>query len=588
MKNLTVSINRAEIPPSTPDSEPDPVIQTEELIVSIQHSKRALRPDDRIPAEPPDDSSGQQMELNGEEGEREVLKPVPAVDVSDTGGATTEALNSSHGEVGGALRDEPERDQPVNPTSIADSNQGMNQQAAPLENLGHVSTCEDVPSSSPSAEVVQPSISSPQFAVADDQQPSSSSSLQPSGPPSVELSSLTEEIQPSSYAQAVPTEQEQLPNSSPSTPPPSDDPQPSSSVQPMESQTSLQSPQQLNLQPSLSSPPNSTSLSESTMVEPQPDKDQEEDVTELIPAAASVVAPSIDLDREPQSSEATVPSESEQPPSSQESEEMEVSGEVTEQADVMETTAQEPAPLTPPDDVTESVPQEQEGEEQDSCDAKQKPDTSSDQEGVTLMNTEVSQTDKEAAMISPSSSPEQVTEDTVAPGRDGREPTSTSSELPTTSETIDDQLVPAPDAAQGHTQPEEQVVTGLTSAADSSPSLAQYEDTGKPPAVSSEDDSFLQGVVSSSGVEPAGIDADVVVPTVEEDDFSVFSAEAAEAQQLRASSKHGDQGKDSLKRRLSSGDKSAALVSRDRQARESFDQVASREERDADEAKVSL
>ena len=131
-------------------------------------------------------------------------------------------------------------------------------------------------------------------------------------------------------------------------------------------------------------------------------------------------------------------------------------------------------------------------------------------------------------------------------------------------------------------------MTGLTSAADSSPSLAQYEDTGKPPAVSSEDDSFLQGVVSSSGVEPAGIDADVVVPTVEEDDFSVFSAEAAEAQQLRASSKHGDQGKDSLKRRLSSGDKSAALVSRDRQARESFDQVASREERDAVEAKVSL
>lgn len=65
-------------------------------------------------------------------------------------------------------------------------------------------------------------------------------------------------------------------------------------------------------------------------------------------------------------------------------------------------------------------------------------------------------------------------------------------------------------------------------------SLAHTSSPGKP--LQSGEDEPNQGVVSGGGLEAGTVEVDVVVPTVEEDDFSVFSAEAAEAQRLGASS----------------------------------------------------
>ena len=351
MKNLTVSINRAEMVPSDPEIDPDPANQTQELIVSIQRSKRAVQ----LVEESSNDTGGQQIELNGEGRDKPILEqPSTAEDISVVG----TAIGSSH-EIGQVADDEPEGDQL--PTSESDYSNQHAEEKEP-EDVVHMQQPISLPHDFPPVDTnrASPSISEQvQFTnlspgstqlpppLADDLQPSSSSSL-PSSKPAQPLSaSPTGDVQPSYYVQALPTEKELLSplNSAPLT---ADISQPSSSDQPMELQPSSSMSPPLKLPP-ISSPPN-TSLSESPVIgAPQPDTiNQEPAVSELIPTARSLVSPTGNQDKIPQSSGTACLSESEQSssqPCSLEGEEMEVSGETTEQAVTEETTRQESSSL---------------------------------------------------------------------------------------------------------------------------------------------------------------------------------------------------------------------------------------------------
>ena len=536
--------------------------------MSIQRSKRAVQ----LVEESSNDTGGQQIELNGEGRDKPILEqPSTAEDISVVG----TAIGSSH-EIGQVADDEPEGDQL--PTSESDYSNQHAEEKEP-EDVVHMQQPISLPHDFPPVDTnrASPSISEQvQFTnlspgstqlpppLADDLQPSSSSSL-PSSKPAQPLSaSPTGDVQPSYYVQALPTEKELLSplNSAPLT---ADISQPSSSDQPMELQPSSSMSPPLKLPP-ISSPPN-TSLSESPVIgAPQPDTiNQEPAVSELIPTARSLVSPTGNQDKIPQSSGTACLSESEQSssqPCSLEGEEMEVSGETTEQAVTEETTRQESSSLAPSMSVeSDDVVVGRVGNKE------QEPDTSSVQERVAQMSSLSPQVDNKEA--SPSTPP--PVDDTAPIAADSREPTSTS-ELPTTTE--------VESGASQSVQTEDQVVTELSTAPDPSTTSTSYVDSGKP---SGEDESLLQGVVSSSGVEPAGIDADVVVPTVEDDDFSVFSAEAAEAQRLRSSAKETA----SSKRRLSSGDNSVSVGASNRLGRETYERDTSQEEQNGANSEVS-
>lgn len=547
MNNLTVSINRAEMVPSDTEIDSDPANQTRELIVSIQRSKRSVQ----LLEEPSNDTGGQQIELNGEGRE------ISAVDLAATL-ADISSVASAQGadEVSQVANDEPNQDKLS--TSEPDSNQNAEESEDVVHMQQSISSPHDFPidkvrpSPSTSEQVLVTTLSPgstrlPPFA--DDLQPSSSSSL-PSFQPL--LASPTEDVQPSSYSQALSNEKEPL--VSPTT---ADIPQPSSS-EPTELQpsSSISSPP---LKSPLSSPPNTLPVITT------PDTiNQESAVSELIPTAKSLVSPQ---DKIPESSEvASGPSKSEQlssHPCSLGGEKMEVSGETTEQQAVIE---EESSSLAPPVSI------ESDDLVLKAANKEQEPDTSSIQEKTAQISLPSSQVDdKEASPSTPPPPPvEKEMENVTAPiAADSREPTSTS-ELPTTTKTLDVESGAA-------SQTEDQVVTELSSVPDLSTS---YVDSGKP---SGEDELLLQGVVSSSGVEPAGIDADVVVPTVEEDDFSVFSAEAAEAQRLRSSAKETV----SSKRRLSSGVNSVSVGASNRLGREAYERDSSQEQQKGTNSEVS-
>lgn len=185
MNNLTVSINRAEITPSDPEPDPfpDPTPQTQELIVSIQHSKRAFPPGEHVI--PPVESGGHQIELNGEEG---VVAEGSNVEEQPTPVIETEG--TSVGQVGEVLRDESERE-PAIPTPPCEMNSNQ-------VDLVEQEKDEIAPTSL--TEEVQPS-SSVHLSPSKDVQLSSPSPVQP--PPTLELqpSPSSEEGHPSSSAQ---------------------------------------------------------------------------------------------------------------------------------------------------------------------------------------------------------------------------------------------------------------------------------------------------------------------------------------------------------------------------------------------------
>ena len=550
MNDLTVSINRAEMVPSDVEIDSDHANQTQELIVSIQRSKQAIQHVEGSL----NDTGGQQIELNGEGNK---LEP-SAVDLVATS-ADISAVDTPPGadEVHQVANDEPKQDEL--PTSEADSNQHaeekepedvhMQQPISSPPDCLPTDTDNTRPSPSTSEQVeitnLSPGSSQPPPPV-DDLQPSSSSSL-PSQPLSA---SPSEDVQPSSYSQALPDEEKQvlLP-----IPPTTDSPQPSSfestELQPSSSMSS----------PPLKSPPLSSPPNISPMIAAPDTINQESAVSELIPTARSLFS---SQDKIPESSEAAGPSESQQSssqPCSLEGEEMQVSGETTVQQAITEEESLAPSVGVVPDDVGKAENKEEE------------PDTSSMQGRAAQISLPSPQVDnKEASPSTPPPPVEKEMEAINAPiSADSREPTSTS-ELPTTTKITEVES----GAASQSKGTEDHVVTELSSVvADPSTTSTSYVDSGKP---SGEDELILQGVVSSSGVEPAGIDADVVVPTVEEDDFSVFSAEAAEAQRLRSSANETV----SSKRRLSSSNNSVSMGASNRLGRETYERDTSQEHKD--------